>query len=139
LSGVRVLLVEDSLSLGQAMKGLLQACRAEVTGPIATTTEANRLISEHDFDAALVDINLRGGERAAALIDRLHDQGVRIVATSGYTDPQLSPGRAAATLPKPFSEAQFFAALLAMTRQPSDAANVLPFRDLKPVKRRAAK
>jgi CheY-like chemotaxis protein len=114
LNGVRILLVEDSLSLGEAMKSLLQACRADVIGPVVSTAEADRLISENLPDAALVDINLRGGERADGLIDRLHDQGVRVVVTSGYTDLPLAPRNAAATLSKPFSEAQFFAALLAM-------------------------
>ena len=38
------------------------ACRrgAEVVGPAATTTEAERLLSEHAPDVALVDFHLRG-------------------------------------------------------------------------------
>ena len=114
LNGVRILLVEDSLSLGEAMKSLLQACRADVIGPVASAAEADRLISKNLPDAALVDINLRGGERSDGLIDRLRDQGVRVVVTSGCTDLPLAPRNVAATLSKPFSEAQFFAALLAM-------------------------
>ena len=114
LKGVRVLLVEDSLSVGEAMKSLLQACGAKVVGPVATKAEADRLISESLPDAALVDVNLRGGERADCLIDRLHDQGVRVVVTSGSSDHPLAPRNATVTLSKPFSEAQFFAALIAM-------------------------
>jgi len=114
LNGVRILLVEDSLSLGEAMTSLLQACRADVIGPVASAAEADRLISKNLPDAALVDINLRGGERSDGLIDRLRDQGVRVVVTSGCTDLPLAPRNVAATLSKPFSEAQFFAALLAM-------------------------
>ena len=113
LKGVRVLLVEESSSVGEAMKSLLQACGAKVVGPVATKAEADRLISESLPDAALVDVNLRGGERADCLIDRLHDQGVRVVVTSGSSDHPLAP-RKAITLSKPFSEAQFFAALIAM-------------------------
>jgi CheY-like chemotaxis protein len=64
LNGVQILLVEDSFILGAAMKDLLQACAADVAGPVATMAEADRLISENLPDAALVDINLRGGERA---------------------------------------------------------------------------
>jgi len=137
LDGVRILLVEDSLSLGEAMKSLLQACRADVIGPVASAAEADRLISENLPDAALVDINLRGGERADGLIDRLRDQGVRVVVTSGYTDLPLASTNVAATLSKPFSEAQFFAALLAMAtpkmpqhvnrkRKPDSTASALP-------------
>jgi CheY-like chemotaxis protein len=120
LNGLRVLLVEDSLSVGEAMKSLLQACGAKVAGPVATTVEADRLISENLPDAALVDVNLRGGEQADGLIDRLHDQGVRVVVTSGYTDLPLVPRNVTATLPKPFTEAQFFAALLAVAAPAAD-------------------
>ena len=111
LNGVQILLVEDSFILGAAMKDLLQACAADVAGPVATMAEADRLISENLPDAALVDINLRGGERADGLIDRLHDRGVRVVVISGDTGPPLAPGKAAATLLKPFSEADLLQAL----------------------------
>lgn len=112
LNGVQILLVEDSSIVGAAIKDLLQASGADVAGPVATIAEADRLISENLPDAALVDINLRGGERADGLIDRLHDQGVRVVLISADTGPPLAPGKAAATLLKPFNEEQLFAALL---------------------------
>ena len=85
-----------------------------LVGPVATKAEADRLISESLPDAALVDVNLRGGERADCFIDRLHDQGVRVAVTSGSSDHPLAPRNAMVTLSKPFSEAQFFAALIAM-------------------------
>ncbi len=113
LKGLRVLLVEDSWHLGVALKELLRAWGADVAGPVATTAEAERLISEYAPDVAVVDINLRGGERAYGLIDRLHDQRIRVVVTSGYTD--LPPGKAAAILQKPISEAQLLASLRPMT------------------------
>jgi CheY-like chemotaxis protein len=111
LTGLRILLVEDSWQLGMALKSLLQALGADVTGPVATTAEAEHLASEHAPDVALVDFNLRGGERAYGLIDRLHDQGIRVVVTTGYADIPLAPGKAAAILQKPLSEAQLLAAL----------------------------
>jgi CheY-like chemotaxis protein len=111
LSGLRILLVEDLWQLGMALKSLLQALGADVAGPVATTAEAEHLVSEHAPDVALVDFNLRGGERAYGLIDRLHDQGIRVVVTTGYADIPLAPGKAAAILQKPLSEAQLLAAL----------------------------
>jgi CheY-like chemotaxis protein len=111
LSGLRILLVEDSWQLGMALKSLLQALGADVAGPVATTAEAEHLVSQHAPDVALVDFNLRGGERAYGLIDRLHDQGIRAVVTTGYADIPLAPGKAAAILQKPLSEAQLLAAL----------------------------
>ena len=67
--------------------------------------------AEQPPDVALVDFNLRGGERADSLIERLHDQGVRVVVTSGYAVLPLAPGKAAVVLQKPISEAQLLAAL----------------------------
>lgn len=111
LKGLRILLVEDSWHLGIAMKNLLRAWGADVAGPIATVADAERMISEYAPDATVVDFNLRGGERALGLIDRLHDKGVRVVVTSGYTNLPLAPGKATAVLQKPINETQLLASL----------------------------
>jgi DNA-binding NtrC family response regulator len=104
LTGVRVLVVEDCWHVGSAVKSLLQAYGAGVAGPAATTAAADRLISEQTPDVALVDLSLRGGERADALIDQLHDRGVRVVVITGYA--ALAPAKAAAVLQKPIDDAQ---------------------------------
>jgi DNA-binding NtrC family response regulator len=110
LKGLGILLVEDSWHIGCAMKNLLQLMGADVAGPAATTAEAERLLSERSPDVAIVDISLREGEQAFGLIDRLHDQGVRVVVISGYSE--LPPdSRAVATLQKPVSEAELLATL----------------------------
>jgi len=116
LNGFRILVVEDSWQLGIALKRLLQALGADVAGPVAIAADAERLISEHAPDAALVDFNLRGGEQACVLIDRLNNQGVRVIVTSGYADIPLAPGKAAAILQKPISEAKLLAALRPVTK-----------------------
>jgi CheY-like chemotaxis protein len=115
LNGLRVLVVEDSWHVGTAMKSLLRAWGADVVGPVATTADAVRLISEQTPDVALVDVNLRDGELAYGLIDRLHGQGIRVVVTSGYADVLLASGKAAAILQKPVSEAQLLASLRPIT------------------------
>ncbi len=103
LKGMRVLLVEDSWQLGMALKSLLRSLDAEVDGPVATTTDAENLISENVPDAAVVDINLRQGERSYGLIDRLIGQGVPVIVTSGYSDLPMVPAKAH-ILEKPISE-----------------------------------
>ncbi|MBO0712020.1 MAG: hypothetical protein J2P47_12155 [Acetobacteraceae bacterium] len=106
LSGVRVLVVEDSWQLGVAMRSLLQAYGADVTGPVATAADADRLCAERAPDVALVDFNLRGGELANALIDRLHGRGIHVIVTSGYAAPPVSLDKVATVLQKPISEAR---------------------------------
>ena len=111
LKGMRILLVEDSWQLGVALKSLLQMLGADVAGPVATTAEAERLISLDAPDVALVDVNLRGGEQAYSLIDELHGKGVRVIVTSGYADLPLASQKVVAILQKPISEELLLATL----------------------------
>jgi DNA-binding NtrC family response regulator len=101
LNGLRVLVVEDSWEVANGLTRLLKCWRADVLGPVATTADALHLVYERTVDAALVDINLRDGERAHGLIDRLHDRGIRIVVISGYSDVRVPEGKVAAILEKP--------------------------------------
>ena len=64
LMGKRVLVVEDSREVASGLRSLLLACGADVAGPVATSADAERLISKHVPDVALVDLYLRGGELA---------------------------------------------------------------------------
>jgi CheY-like chemotaxis protein len=111
LKGVRILVVEDSWDLGMAIRSLLEACDAEVAGPVASAADAERLIAGWLPNAAFVDIHLRAGERADDLIAWLHDRGVHVIVTSGDAGETPVPDKAAAILSKPFSEAELFAAL----------------------------
>jgi DNA-binding NtrC family response regulator len=110
LRGMRILLVEDSWQLGVALKSLLRSFDAEVDGPVATTADAEHLISEHVPDAAVVDINLRQGERSYGLIDRLIGKGVPVVVTSGYSELPMVPAKAH-ILEKPISEEKLISIL----------------------------
>ena len=78
LKGLDILLVEDSLAVSEAVKSLLKLLGADVAGPAANRAEAERLLSEHTPDVALVDFHLRGGELAYGLIDpyRVYVSGV---------------------------------------------------------------
>ena len=111
LSGVRILVVEDSWQLAIALKSLLQACGADVSGPVATTADARRLVAEQAPDAALIDFNLRGGEQADDLIDQLHEQGVYVIVTSGYAVLPVTLRHPAPILQKPISETQLLDSL----------------------------
>jgi len=101
LSGLRVLVVEDSWDVATGLTGLLRGWGVDVLGPVASTADALGVISERSVDVALVDMNLRGGERAHDLIDRLHDQDIRIIVISGYADVLVAAGKVAAVLQKP--------------------------------------
>jgi DNA-binding NtrC family response regulator len=111
LKDARILLVEDSWHVGNAIKRLLRALGADVAGPAATISDADRLVAERTPDVAIVDMNLRGGERANDLIDRLHKQRIPVVVITGYTTVSLPSGQAEAVLQKPVSVEKFVAVL----------------------------
>ena len=111
LKGVRILLVEDSLPVGTAIKRLLRALGADVAGPAAAIADAERLIAESRPDVAIVDINLRDGEQANPLLDRLQQEGIPVIVITGYTTAPIKPGAVEAVLHKPVSVEQFLTTL----------------------------
>ena len=117
LSGLHILIVEDSWDVGTGLKMLLEAWGADVAGPAATTADARRMISERTPDVALVDINLRDGEQSYCLINQLHDQGIRIVVISGYADVSPAAGKVAAILQKPLREDVLLASIRPVSEQ----------------------
>ena len=111
LKGVRVLVVEDAWQVAMGLKQLLEAWGADVAGPVSTSADAERLISQRALDAAVVDIHLRKGDKSYGLIDRLHDRGIRTVVITGYSDVSVTAGKVVAVLLKPFDEESLLAAL----------------------------
>ncbi|MGY4368920.1 CheY-like chemotaxis protein [Bradyrhizobium sp. LB1.3] len=111
LKGARILLVEDSWHVGSAIKRLLRALGADVAGPAATIPDGDRLVAERTPDVAIVDINLRGGERANELIDRLHKLRIPVVVITGYSAVSLPSGQAEVILQKPVSVETFLGVL----------------------------
>jgi len=120
LQGVGILLVEDSWHVGKAMKTLLHVLGADVAGPAPTAADAERLVAERTPDVAIVDINLRDGERANYLIDQLHEQGIPVIVLTGYAVVSLPPGKAKAILQKPVSKEQLLAILRPIIAQKMD-------------------
>ena len=113
LDGLRVLVVEDSWDVATGLKMLLESWGADIVGPVATTADALRLLSERTLDVALVDINLRDGEQSYSLINQLHDQGIHVVVISGYADVSPAHGKVVAILQKPMREDLLLASLRA--------------------------
>jgi DNA-binding NtrC family response regulator len=104
LSGLNILIVEDSWDVSAGLKMLVEAWGASVVGQVASANEARCLVAERAPDVALVDIHLRNGERSYALIDQLHEQGIRVVVITGYAEVSRVKEKAAAILQKPIRE-----------------------------------
>jgi DNA-binding response OmpR family regulator len=106
LRGLEILLVEDSQSVADALKQHLELLGANVSGPAATTAEAEKLMTERLPHVALVDFHLRGGD-SSGLIGQLREAGVPVIMLSGSFERPAPASLAGVTLvEKPISEAQ---------------------------------
>jgi len=66
LHGARILIVEDDFIVARSLEFLLSTCGCEVVGIAPTAADALALIGDRPCDAAILDVNLRGGSCAAA-------------------------------------------------------------------------
>ena len=88
LSGRRILVIEDSPVVAPFARDLLTDLGCTVVGPAPTMAVARALVETGEFDAALIDVHIRG-ERAFPLCDLLEERRVPFVLTSGYADWQV--------------------------------------------------
>jgi CheY-like chemotaxis protein len=85
LSGRRILIVEDSPVLAPFTADVLKELGCAVVGPAPNMAVAREMVDGGGFDAALMDIHIRG-ERVFPLCEALAAKGVPFVLTSGYAD-----------------------------------------------------
>jgi CheY-like chemotaxis protein len=85
VAGRRILIVEDSPVVGPFTADLLEELGCIVVGPAPNMAAARELVEETAFDAALMDVHIRG-ERVFPLCDLLAERGIPFVLTTGYAD-----------------------------------------------------
>ena len=85
LAGRRVLVVEDSPVVGAFTADILGELGCEVVGPAPNMAAARVLVEAGGFDAALMDVHIRG-DRVFPLCDLLASKRIPFVFTSGYAD-----------------------------------------------------
>ena len=101
INGMRVLLVEDSWLVALGLQSILENMGVVVSGPVATVAEAAARLGETGrFDAAVVDMNLRG-EMAYDLVDRLNERDIPVVVVTGYEVLPSLADKAVTILQKP--------------------------------------
>jgi DNA-binding response OmpR family regulator len=112
--GRKVLLVEDSPVISEATEMMLSDMGCEVVGPAGTMAPALQMATEQPLDAAVVDINIRGG-KAFSILTILEDRKIPFLLTSGYADwsmPKEWQGRP--RLAKPYDERELQSAMSAL-------------------------
>jgi DNA-binding response OmpR family regulator len=110
----RILIVEDSPVVAPFTADLLAELGFAVVGPAPNMASAREMIDNEEFDAALMDIHIRG-ERVFPLCELLQARGVPFVLTSGYADWQMPEKWAdAPRIQKPYTLEQIGRALNAV-------------------------
>jgi CheY-like chemotaxis protein len=109
--GKRILIIEDSPVVGPYTADVLEELGCRVVGPAPNMAAARELIDIEQFDAAVMDVHIRG-ERVFTLCEVLESRGIPFVLSSGYADwtmPQKWEDRP--RLQKPYTLSDVSAAL----------------------------
>lgn len=117
-SGGRFLVIEDEALISMLFEQSIADLGGEVAGVAPTLETALTMIDTLAFDAAIVDVNLRG-ERSFPAIDKLMRRGAPFVLTTGY-DAAETPERFASApkLMKPFQLSELERMLKELLGQP---------------------
>jgi PAS domain S-box-containing protein len=124
LEGKRILVIEDEPLVSMEMEANLAAAGCEIVGPAATLDRARTLVETAEYDAALVDVNLKG-EPVDELATLLTKKNLPFAFVTGYGRDALPPGfRGAVVLGKPFSMDQLLATTEVLLYQPSSVVQL---------------
>ena len=85
LEGRRILVIEDSPVVAPFTVDVLAELGFEVVGPAPNMASAREMVEAADFDAALMDIHIRG-DVVFPLCELLAAKKIPFVLTSGYAD-----------------------------------------------------
>lgn len=85
LQGRQILIVEDSPVVAPFTADVVGELGCTVIGPAPNMAVARQLLEEEQFDAAIMDIHIRG-ERVFPLLEVLEARGIPFVLSSGYAD-----------------------------------------------------
>jgi DNA-binding response OmpR family regulator len=84
LTGVRVLIVEDSFLVAEDLAETVTEFGCTVVGPAGTLADGLRHAADSDLDGALLDVNLSNNETSFPIAELLRERGVPFLFLSGY-------------------------------------------------------
>lgn len=112
LKSKRVLIIEDEIFVYLLLQDMLTEMGCVVVGMANRREKAVKMISEAEFDVAIVDLNL-SGESSYPAADMLIARNIPFVFATGYGVQGLAPAyRHIRVIQKPFGERDLAEALL---------------------------
>ncbi len=99
-----ILIVEDEPLIAMMLEDFLDALDRVPAGTADNVAEALDRIGAGGIDAAILDVNLRGGEQSWPIADKLAEAGIPfVIATGGSGDSIAEAHRGRPVLSKPFT------------------------------------
>ncbi len=128
LAGLRVLVVEDDMLIAVCIEEVLQGLGCVVVGPVSKLDAAMRMADDEALDAAILDINIRGGH-VYPVAERLRARGIPFALASGYGDWALPEAfRNQPRLTKPFKAQELEAQVLSLRHEADAVETARPSR-----------
>ena len=99
-----ILIVEDEPLIAMMLEDFLDSLGYAVAGSCESVEEALAMVEKGGFDAAIIDVQLKNGEKVWPVADRLADTGKPfILATGGHVEPPPERHAHAPVLSKPYT------------------------------------
>ena len=112
-----ILVVEDEFLISVLVADALGAAGFRIVGPVSSLADALAAARSEAFDAALLDIQLAGGEDVYPVAEVLAERGVPFAFVSSRPKDQIDYRFIVRpVLPKPFSAAELQALAASLTR-----------------------
>jgi DNA-binding response OmpR family regulator len=100
----RILIVEDEPLIAMMLEDFLDILGKQVAGSAENVADALGLVAAGGIDAAILDVNLRGGEKSWPIADALAAADIPFLfATGGGQDSIAQEHQGRPTLAKPFT------------------------------------
>lgn len=100
----QILIVEDEPLIAMMLEDFLEVLDQGVAGSADSVASALARMDEGGIDAAILDVNLRGGEKSTPVAEALAEAGVPFVFATGGTDDSVDERfRDRPVLQKPFT------------------------------------
>jgi CheY-like chemotaxis protein len=102
--GRSILIVEDEPLIAMMLEDFLDSLGHRVAGSCESVEDALAVVERGDFDVAIIDVQLKNGEKVWPVADRLADAGKPfILATGGHVEPPPARHASAPVLSKPYT------------------------------------
>ena len=100
----RILIVEDEPLIAMMLEDIVEILGKSVAGSADSVATALQAIEKGGVEAAILDLNLRGGEKSTPVAAALSERGIPFVFATGGSDDSVDASfRDRPCLHKPFT------------------------------------